>query len=134
MTVLTSSVCTNETVVGYGLRLSKSILIVDDSPVVRKTVRQTLEWHKGWQVCGEAADGREGIAKAEELKPDLILLDFSMPVMKRLMPSVLLVMFTNYGTDYLEKESLSAGVNAMVSKSDSKTLVSSIQALLESPS
>ena len=82
-------------------------------------------------------------AKAEELKPDLILLDFSMPVMngleaarelKRLMPSVLLVMFTNYGTDYLEKESLSAGVNAMVSKSDSKTLVSSIQALLESPS
>ena len=143
MTVLTSSVCTNETVVGYGLRLSKSILIVDDSPVVRKTVRQTLEWHKGWQVCDEAADGREGIAKAEELKPDLILLDFSMPVMngleaarelKRLMPSVLLVMFTNYGTDYLEKESLSAGVNAMVSKSDSKTLVSSIQALLESPS
>ena len=119
------------------------ILIVDDSQVVRRTLRVTLERHDDWQVCGEAADGREGIEQAQKLVPDLVVLDFSMPVMngleaarelKRLMPSVLLVMFTNYGTDYLEKESLSAGVNAMVSKSDSKTLVSSIQALLESPS
>ena len=119
--------------------VTKSILIVDDSPVLRKTLRQTLERHKGWKVCGEAADGVEGIAKAQELKPDLVLLDFSMPVMnglvaarelKRLLPSVPVLMFTNYGTDYLEKEALSAGVRAVVSKSDSVELVSSIQRLL----
>jgi DNA-binding NarL/FixJ family response regulator len=119
--------------------MSKCILIVDDSPAVSKTLRQMLERHKGWEVCGEAVNGREGVEMAQQLKPDLILLDFSMPVMngleaalelKRLMPSVPLLMFTNYGTDYLEKEALSAGVSAVVSKSDSEALVSAIQALL----
>jgi len=120
--------------------MPKWILIVDDSPAVSKTLRQMLERHKGWAVCGEAANGREGVERAQQLKPDLVLLDFSMPVMngleaalelKRLMPSVPLLMFTNYGTDYLEKEALSAGVSAVVSKSDSvEALVSAIQALL----
>jgi DNA-binding NarL/FixJ family response regulator len=119
----------------------KCILIVDDNPVIRKTLRRTLERNKGWEVCGEAADGREAVAKAQQLKPDLVVLDFSMPVMngleaarelKRLLPSVPLLMFTNYGTDYVQKEALSVGVTAVVSKSDSvEALVSSIQALLE---
>jgi DNA-binding NarL/FixJ family response regulator len=123
------------------VEVPKRILIVDDSAVVRKTLRQTLERHDGWEVCGEAANGREGVEKAQQLKPDLILLDSSMPVMngleaarqlKRLLPSVPLLMFTNYGTDYLEKEALSAGVTALVSKSESvEVLVSRIQALLE---
>jgi len=77
--------------------MPKCILIVDDSAVVRKTLRQTLEWQKGWEVCGEAANGRDGIETAQRLKPDLVLLDFSMPVMngleaarelKRLLPYV----------------------------------------------
>jgi len=120
--------------------MPKCILIVDDSAVVRKTLRQTLEWQKGWEVCGEAANGRDGIEMAQRLKPDLVLLDFSMPVMngleaarelKRLLPTVPLLMYTNYGTNYLEKEALSAGVTAVVSKSDSvEALVSSIQAVL----
>jgi CheY-like chemotaxis protein len=46
----------------------KCILIVDDSPLIRKTLRETLERHEGWQVCGEAANGREGIEKAQQLK------------------------------------------------------------------
>ena len=121
--------------------MPKCILIVDDNPVIRKTLRRTLERNKGWEVCGEAADGREAVAKAQQLKPDLVVLDFSMPVMngleaarelKRLLPSVPLLMFTNYGTDYVQKEALSVGVTAVVSKSDSvEALVSSIQALLE---
>ena len=120
--------------------MPKSILIVDDSPLIRKTLRETLERIKDWEVCGEAADGREAVAKAQQLKPGLVVLDLSMPVMngleaarelKRLLPSVPLLMFTNYGTDYLEKEALSAGVGAVVSKSDSvEALVSGIQALL----
>jgi DNA-binding NarL/FixJ family response regulator len=118
----------------------KRILLVDDNATIRKALRQTLERLNGWEVCGEAANGREGIAKAQELKPDVILLDFSMPVMngleaarelKRLLPSLPLLMFTNYGTDYLVKEALAAGVNAVVSKSDSvEVLLSAIQASL----
>jgi DNA-binding NarL/FixJ family response regulator len=124
-----------------GPEVPKRILIVDDSAVLRKSLCAMLERHDGWEVCGEAANGREGVEKAQLLKPDLILLDFSMPVMngleaarelKRRLPSVPLLMFTNYGTDYLEKEALSAGVTAVMSKSGSvEALVSSIQALFE---
>jgi DNA-binding NarL/FixJ family response regulator len=120
--------------------LPKRILIVDDSSPVRTALRQTLEGQDGWQVCGEAANGREGVKLAQELKPDLVLLDFSMPVLngleaarelKQLSPSLPLLMFTNYGTDYLEREALIAGVSAVVSKSDStEALISSVRALL----
>jgi DNA-binding NarL/FixJ family response regulator len=55
------------------------ILIVDDKPLVRDGIRAFLELHEGFTVCGEASDGLEGIKKAFELKPDVVLLDLSMP-------------------------------------------------------
>lgn len=55
------------------------ILIVDDEPQIRNVVRTIVEGHDGWEVCAEAGDGVEAIQKAGELKPDLILLDISMP-------------------------------------------------------
>jgi chemotaxis response regulator CheB len=67
-------------------------------------IRQTLEQHGGWEVSGEAADGRQAIDEAQRLKPDLVVLDLSMPVLngleaarvlKPLLPSVPLLMFTN---------------------------------------
>ena len=121
--------------------MPKWILIVDDSPLIRKTLRETLERHEGWQVCGQAANGREGIERAQQLKPDLVVLDLSMPVMngveaarelKRLLPSAPLLMFTSFETARLKTEALSAGVSAIVSKLESvQALVSGIQALLE---
>lgn len=121
--------------------MPKHLLIVDDSPIMRKTLRQTLERQAGWRVCGEAADGREGIEKAKQLKPDLILLDLAMPVMNgleaareltRVLPLVPLVMFTSYETPDLRQEALSAGIRTVMSKSESiEALVSNIQALLE---
>jgi DNA-binding NarL/FixJ family response regulator len=100
-----------------------------------------LERQNGWQVCGEAADGREGIAKAQQLTPDLVVIDLSMPVMngldaarelKRLMPSVPLLMFTTFETCYLKQEALSAGIGIIVSKSESiQALVNGIQTMLE---
>jgi chemotaxis response regulator CheB len=66
------------------LPVPKHFLIIDDSPIMRKTLRQALERQAGWEVCGEAADGREGIEKAQQLKPDLIVLDLAMPVMNGL--------------------------------------------------
>ena len=62
---------------GKVFTVPKCILIVDDSPVLRKTLRQTLEQEGAWEVCGEAADGREAIEKAQQLKPDLVVLDHS---------------------------------------------------------
>jgi DNA-binding NarL/FixJ family response regulator len=120
--------------------VGKFILIVDDSPVIRGSLRQTLERENTWQVCGEAADGQEAIEKAQRLKPDLVVLDLSMPVMngleaarelKRLFPLLPLVMFTLFNTPKLSDEALSAGVRAVVSKSEPGRLVGEIHALFE---
>ena len=61
--------------------MPKSILIVDDLAAVRKTVRSFLN-ESGFDVRGDVVDGYDAIQKAEELKPDLILLDFAMPRMQ----------------------------------------------------
>jgi DNA-binding NarL/FixJ family response regulator len=120
--------------------VGKCILIADDSPVIRRALRETLEREDAWQVCGEAADGLQAIEKAQRLKPDVVVLDLSMPVMNgleaareltRISPSLILVMFTNFDTPQLTNEALSAGVRAVVPKSEIEGLVGKIQALLE---
>lgn len=58
---------------------SLRIFIADDKPLVRCGLRLLVEQHKGWSVCGEAGDGLETVEKAANLKPDVILLDISMP-------------------------------------------------------
>jgi len=123
-----------------GFRVGKCILILDDSALIRRMIREKLEREGGWEVSGEAANGREAIEKAEQLKPDLIVLDLAMPVMngleaardlQRLLPSLPLVMFTNFNSPQLTNEALSAGVSAVVSKSELAGSVAEIQALLE---
>jgi len=120
--------------------LSYSILIVDDSSFVRHSLRNCLEQNALWKVCGEAADGLEAIAMAEQLKPDLIVLDLSMPGMngfevarelKHITPSIPVLMFTSFKTPALESEALAAGCNAVVSKSEhQQMLFDNIQRLL----
>jgi DNA-binding NarL/FixJ family response regulator len=84
---------------------SKRILIVDDSTVLRNGLRSLLERHSGWLVCGEAVNGQDGLNKARELHPDIVVLDLSMPVMDGLeaakhlsviSPCTPVVLFTNY--------------------------------------
>jgi len=81
--------------------VAKGILIVDDNVVIRRSLRRILESIGEWKIVGEAADGREGIEKARELQPDLIVLDLAMPVMNgleaarelnQIMPNVPLLM------------------------------------------
>jgi DNA-binding NarL/FixJ family response regulator len=107
--------------------LSHTILLVDDSQLVRHALRGCLEANPEWVVCGEAADGRTAIQMTEELKPDLVVLDLSMPGMngfqvarelKQAHPSLPLLLFTSFKTQQLEKEALAAGCNAVLSKSD----------------
>jgi len=103
----------------------KSILIADDSAFVRQRLAELFSWEPDFEVCAVAENGKRAIDKAEELHPDLILLDLSMPVMngldaaralKRLMPDVPIVMFSIYSDSFTEKEVRSAGVSALVSK------------------
>jgi CheY-like chemotaxis protein len=127
---------------GYDdLQVPKRILIVDDSPAIRKMLRETLGCEAGWEICGEAGNGREGIERARDLKPDLIVLDLAMPVMNgleaareltRLLPAVPLIMFTSYETTHLKREALAAGIRSTVLKAGSvEPLLRSIQSLLE---
>ncbi len=91
-------------------------------------------------MCGEAVDGLNAIDMALLLKPDVVLLDLSMPGMngfevarelKRIAPSIPLLMFTSFKTPRLEMEALAAGCNAVVSKSDhQQILFDNIQRLL----
>ena len=114
-----------------------SILIIDDSAVIRRALRRLVASKPGWIICGEALDGKDGIQKAQQLKPDAIILDLSMPqlggmetarILKRLMPTVPLIMFTNFAKDQFSKEVLWAGIRRVVSKSDSLELVRVLEA------
>jgi CheY-like chemotaxis protein len=116
------------------------VRIVDDHAVIRRMVREVFE-AEDLNVF-DAANGAEGIQKAQEVKPSLIILDLSMPVMngldaarelKVLMPHVPLLMFTNNPGWIVEKEARSAGISAVISKSDSnglKQLLARAKALL----
>jgi DNA-binding NarL/FixJ family response regulator len=115
----------------------KSVLIVDDSPAIRRCLRLLVASRPQWTVCGEAVNGEEGLQKAQQLKPDAILLDMSMPemngietagILKRLMPSVPLIMFTNFSKDQFFKRELSwSGIRQVVSKSDSQALMQALE-------
>jgi DNA-binding NarL/FixJ family response regulator len=119
----------------------KTILIVDDSRAIRSNLRRLLERRTNWTVCGEAENGREAIDQALRLRPDLILLDLSMPVMngfeaarelKRLLPTVPILMFTTFSNAHIERQALASGVAAVKSKEESiESLCGSIQDLLQ---
>ena len=120
--------------------LSYSILIVDDSVLVRRTLRSCFERSSLWHVCGEAVDGQEALQKARELAPDLVILDLSMPRMngleaarelKTICPYALLLMFTTFKTPELEDQAIGAGCAAVIAKSDVRHLFSSMQTLLK---
>jgi DNA-binding NarL/FixJ family response regulator len=106
------------------MSVPKCVLIVDDHPKVREALRSIFNAN-GFTVCGEAIDGRDAIEKAQELHPDLIVLDLSMPVMNglvaareltKLMPNVPLVMFTNHTGTIVEEEARRAGIRSIMSK------------------
>ena len=105
--------------------MAGSVLIVDDDAVVRRALRRLFTSQPDFDVCGVAKNGREAIEKAQELYPDLIIMDISMPgmngieatrVLKRLMPSVPIIVFSEYCNVFSEQEAQSIGISALVSK------------------
>lgn len=105
----------------------RTILVVDDSPFERTVIRSAVEGLTQFRVCGEASDGVEGIKKALELKPDLIIMDLAMPqmtgaeaamVLRNAMPKVPIVLFTLYAEQLRESISPGFGVTMILSKAD----------------
>jgi DNA-binding NarL/FixJ family response regulator len=124
--------------------MAKQILIVDDSPMVRRMVRGSVESKTDWQVCGEAENGQEAVRMVEELNPDLVVLDLSMPVMNGLeaarhiavnAPNTALLMYTMQDSSQLLKEAEAAGINEVITKSAAgiDRLLASMRALLYHP-
>jgi two-component system, chemotaxis family, chemotaxis protein CheY len=120
----------------------KSVLIVDDSAFLRHALCELFKQEADFEVCGEAENGKKAIEKAQELRPDLIVLDLSMPVMngfdaarvlKRLMPAVPLIMYSAFGDKFAENQARLIGISEVVSKSEhASVLVHKARGLLYS--
>ncbi|SRR5713101_6618825 len=126
--------------------MAKTVLIVDDNAFIRQALCEIFKREADFEVCGEAENGKEAIEKTQGLRPDLIVLDLSMPVMngldaarvlKRLMRTVPLIMYSAFGHEYAEQQARSMGISELVSKSEhasalfTKPAVSSIPLPLE---
>jgi len=115
------------------------ILIADDSIPVRRMLRALLEQYTDWQICGEASDGGEAIQRTLETRPDLIVLDFQMPVMNglqaaqeiaRVAPGVPVLLCTAHLSRHLMGEAHKAGIQGAVSKYRGGDIVKGVKALL----
>jgi DNA-binding NarL/FixJ family response regulator len=115
------------------------ILIADDHDVARRGIRSLLEAHPGWEICGEAKDGREAVEFANRARPDLVLLDIGMPGLNGLdaarqihaaCPDIRILILTMHDTEQLVREVLAVGARGYLLKSDSgRDLVAAVEAL-----
>lgn len=115
------------------------ILVADDHDLMRRGIRTLLETRPAWQVCGEAHTGREAVAKSEELRPDIVILDLSMPDLngleaaKRIRKSLAtteVLILTMHHSDQVIREIVESGVRGYVIKSDSdRDLLTAVETL-----
>lgn len=105
------------------------VLIADDHDVVREGLKALLAARKDFQVCGEAATGREAVAQARALKPDVVVLDFSMPELngleatrqiRKALPETEVLILTMHDSETLAREVLAAGARGFVLKTHAK--------------
>lgn len=116
------------------------ILIAEDRESMRTALKAVFVMRPDWVVCGEAQDAKEVVAKATELNPDLIVMDFKMhhsdgltaaSDILRLKPAIPIVMFTLYKTDELEAAAKMVGIRCVVGKEDGiRTLLRAIESEL----
>jgi len=109
-----------------------NILIADDHAVVRQGIHALVDEHEGWNVCAEASTGREAVAKARELRPDLAILDVGMPEMNGLeaarqihasVPKTKLLILTVHEIEHLAEDFVEAGARGYILKSDAGSLL-----------
>jgi two-component system, NarL family, nitrate/nitrite response regulator NarL len=119
----------------------KRVLLVDDSAETRRAVRPLFDSHPKFEVVGEAEHGREAVEKAPVLRPDLIVLDLSMPVMNgfeaarlliQILPNVWIILFTAHEFPEVYRLLREVGIHAVVPKSKATThLIPQAEAFFE---
>ena len=121
--------------------MTARILIADDHELLREGVKSLLARSRpDWEVCGEAADGAQAVALVQDLKPDLLILDVTMPGVsgldaclriRRLGISCPVLIFTTHQSGHLDADARKCGANGCVTKSQAaRQLVIAIDALL----
>src|SRR3954454_21881553 len=119
---------------------SVRIVVADDHELVRQGMRTILQAEPGWTVCAEATNGRQAVAPALDLKPDLVVLDIAMPelngveVIRQIRRSldVPILIVTMYDADDVLREATEAGANGYVLKAEAgRTLVNGARAILQ---
>jgi DNA-binding NarL/FixJ family response regulator len=115
------------------------ILVVDDHPVVRHGLRTLLGGHPEWEIIDEAADGLEAVDKADRLKPDVVVLDITMPKMSGLeacrlirkrAPASEILIVTQHDSPHMMREAIEAGARGYVVKSNaSRDLLAAVEAV-----
>ncbi len=107
--------------------MSYTVLIVDDSALIRRALRSSIEQTRDWQVCGEAENGKVAVEKVKQLNPDVVILDLQVSVMdgleaagqiNLLAPHTAMLMFTMRNCEQLLKYDPAAGIRDVLSKSD----------------
>jgi DNA-binding NarL/FixJ family response regulator len=107
--------------------VSIKILLVDDSPVMLRSVRSFVEDETDWEVCGEAENGSVAVEMVRRSAPHVILMDLSMPVMNgldaareihKIVPGLPILLFTLHHSSQLAEEARRAGIRAVLSKSE----------------
>jgi DNA-binding NarL/FixJ family response regulator len=117
------------------------ILIADDHEMMRRGLRNVLEQHEGWEVVGEASNGRQAVDLARKTVPNVVVLDLSMPEMngleatraiKKLLPQAEILVFTVHETEGLMRDVLSSGARGYLLKADaSRHIIAAVEALAE---
>lgn len=115
------------------------ILVADHHPVFRFGLCSLLGSHEGWEVCGEAADGRDAVERCRQLKPDLLILDICMPKLNGVdaarqilkgNPAQRILVLTDVNSEQVVRDCLEAGVRGWVFKSDgTDDLTTAVEAL-----
>jgi DNA-binding NarL/FixJ family response regulator len=119
--------------------MSLRILVVDDHAVVRRGVRSLLESHEGWEVCGEATTGREAVEQSRQLRPDVVVMDLSLPELNGLDatrqilkdgPGIEVLVLTMHHSEELARDVLRAGARGYIMKSDAdENLIAAVDTL-----
>jgi DNA-binding NarL/FixJ family response regulator len=120
------------------------VLLADDNDVLRGSLSEVLKSRAGWEVCAEVANGEQAVAKAKELKPDLIILDLAMPVVdglkatreiSKVLPSTPILIYTVHDVSWIQIEARKAGARKVISKPNADLLLRIAEELLrkESP-
>jgi|SRR5579863_90710 len=116
------------------------ILVVDDQKAVCVALQRVLGTHAGWEVVGTAMDGVEALGKAKDLKPDIVVMDLTMPEMngleatpliKRAVPDTEILIFSLHGSTGMVKQAQNAGATGYVSKARAKSIIPAIEAMAQ---